>query len=373
MFGGLFKTARQAFDQVMKDANQGDRGGRKWDAQISGCTAVLARDLDPGTRSDILRKRGDAYFQKTQYGMHQDDAPALLSFALADYNEAIRINPDNALAYCSLAVAHWHDLSKDEDSRVKIGTENYSEAIRRDPRLAKAYYGRAILWSDTDIDKYFKDIDKAIELDPHNANYTSSRSHVNQKLGRTSSAIDDLSKAMATSGGIGKRYRAFLYEKQGLLDKALADLNVALKEDEGGCFEKEYLSRASVYIKLGKIKLALNDCKKVMDRCGESEWYYAAHAFNTRGVANAILGNIKNAVDDYNEAIRLNPDLRVALLNRGDLYEKQGKLKDALADFEKAGHARDPIEDEQDLIIARSPDGSEASEAYERVKRALGG
>ncbi|WP_294539459.1 tetratricopeptide repeat protein [uncultured Rhodoblastus sp.] len=92
-----------------------------------------------------------------------------------------------------------------------------------------------------------------------------------------------------------------------------------------------------------------------MDRYGERERYYAAHAFNTRGVANAILGNIKEAVDDYDEAIRLNPNFRVALLNRGDLYEKQGKLKDSLVDFEKARHARDPIEDEQDLIIARSP------------------
>ena len=69
--------------------------------------------------------------------------------------------------------------------------------------MGAPYHGR------TNIDKYFKDINRAIELDPQNANYTSSRSHVNQKLGRTSSAIDDLSKAMATSGGIGKRYRAF--------------------------------------------------------------------------------------------------------------------------------------------------------------------
>ena len=30
---------------------------------------------------------------------------------------------------------------------VKIGIENYSEAIRLDPRLAKAYYGRAISWT----------------------------------------------------------------------------------------------------------------------------------------------------------------------------------------------------------------------------------
>ncbi|WP_294539456.1 tetratricopeptide repeat protein [uncultured Rhodoblastus sp.] len=252
MLQGFFKALRHAFDQAVKGADQGDRGGRNWDAQISGCTTVLARDLDPGTRSDILRKRGDAYFRKTQYGMHQDEAPALISFALADYNEAIRINPDNALAYCSRAEVNWHDFTNDKYSRVKICIENYSEAIRRDPRLAKAYYGRAILWSDTE--KYFKDIDKAIELDPHNSNYNSSRSYVNNKLGRTSSAIDDLSKATAASGGIGRRYRAFLYEKQGLLDKALADLNVDLKEDEGSCFEIEYLSRASVYIKMGKIE-----------------------------------------------------------------------------------------------------------------------
>ena len=139
MLTGLFKTARHAFDQAMKDADQGDRGGRKWDVQISGCTTVLARDLDPGTRSDVLRKRGHAYFQKTQYGMYQAEAPALRNFALADYNEAIRVNPNNALAYCARAELYLRDYDKEQSARSELSIADYSEAIRLDPRLARPF------------------------------------------------------------------------------------------------------------------------------------------------------------------------------------------------------------------------------------------
>ncbi|PWE70099.1 hypothetical protein B1R38_27895 [Bacillus cereus] len=48
------------------------------------------------------------------------------------------------------------------------------------------------------------------------------------------------------------------------------------------------------------------------------------------------LGNIKNAIDDYSKAIKLNPFAEGMYFSRALLYEKSGKLKEASQDYQRA-------------------------------------
>ena len=82
--------------------------------------------------------------------------------AIADYNEAIRLNPGSA------GVAHqgrgraWRG-KKDYDKAIA----DCNEAIRLDPGHALAYYTRGVVWSDKkDYDKAIADYNEAIRLDP---------------------------------------------------------------------------------------------------------------------------------------------------------------------------------------------------------------
>ena len=85
-----------------------------------------------------------------------------LDTAIADYNEAIRLNPGSA------GVAHqgrgraWRDR-KDYDKAIA----DCDEAIRLDPGHARAYYTRGVVWSDKkDYDKAIADYNEAIRLYP---------------------------------------------------------------------------------------------------------------------------------------------------------------------------------------------------------------
>ena len=73
--------------------------------------------------------RGNAWQAKGEYDK-----------AIADFNEVIRLNPKHALAYGSRGKA-WQ--AKGNLDRAIAG---YNEAIRLDPKLAMAYFNRSIAW-----------------------------------------------------------------------------------------------------------------------------------------------------------------------------------------------------------------------------------
>ena len=51
--------------------------------------------------------------------------------------------------------------------------------------------------------------------------------------------------------------------------------------------------------------------------------------------AYAMLGQLEQAIEDYDQAIRLNPECAEAYYGRGFIYKEQGKKDEAIVDFEK--------------------------------------
>jgi len=67
-----------------------------------------------------------------------------------------------------------------------------------------------------------------------------------------------------------------------------------------------------------------------------SEKGHLARAYNNRGICKEKNGNLKAAVADYDKAIALDPDLEIAYGNRAWLYESLGFKEKATADYRKA-------------------------------------
>ena len=63
---------------------------------------------------------------------------------------------------------------------------------------------------------------------------------------------------------------------------------------------------------------------------------YLVGAYNNRGLAYARKGDFDEAIEDYNQAIELNPKSAVAYQNRGNIYFDQKDFDEAIEDYNQA-------------------------------------
>src|SRR3954451_17544471 len=103
------------------------RDGRDWDRRIAGCTEVLGRGQSEtqANRAIAYSNRSGAYRLKGEHDR-----------AIADYDEAIRLNPDQAFTYANRGAAYR--LKGEYDRAIA----DLSEAIRLKPDHASAYANR---------------------------------------------------------------------------------------------------------------------------------------------------------------------------------------------------------------------------------------
>jgi tetratricopeptide (TPR) repeat protein len=89
------------------------------DLVISGCTAVIqSKEKSQKEVSTALNNRGNAYYDKKDYDR-----------AIADYSEALRLDPQFALAFYNRSLAYRDKGDKDR------AIDDYVQAILLDPSL----------------------------------------------------------------------------------------------------------------------------------------------------------------------------------------------------------------------------------------------
>ena len=102
-----------------------------------------------------------------------------LEGAYAAFDEAIRLNPNDALAFIARGNAHY------EERDLEGAYAAYDEAIRRNPSYAKAFNNRGIVRFDQgDVEAAIADFDEAILLDPNYTNATANRQAALKELDR---------------------------------------------------------------------------------------------------------------------------------------------------------------------------------------------
>jgi tetratricopeptide (TPR) repeat protein len=122
----------------------------EFDRAIADCNQALS--LDP-KNALAFSNRGNSYVFKHEYDR-----------AIEDFNEAIKLNPRYAEAFNNRANAFSY---KGEYDRAM---QDHNEAIRLDPRYAVAFNSRgATLFKKGEYDRAIQDFDEAIRLDPKNS------------------------------------------------------------------------------------------------------------------------------------------------------------------------------------------------------------
>ena len=210
------------------DSNAGD-----YDRAIADFNEAIR--LDPKSSLAFIN-RGDTYTNK---GDHDR--------AIADYNEAIRLDANNALALSARGVAY---ANKGDNDRA---IADFNRAIRLDPKSAHAFRNRGVVYATKgDNDRAIADFNRAIRLDPKSALALSARGVAYANKGDNDQAIADFNEAIRLDpkSSLAFRNRGDIYRNKGDHDRAIADYNEAIRLDP---------NNALAFCKRGRAKLNSND------------------------------------------------------------------------------------------------------------------
>lgn len=161
-------------------------------------------------------------------------------------------------------------------------------------------------------DEAIAEFTKAIQLSPKDARIYHDRGWAYYKLNKFPEAIEDFSKAIeiAPKDYAGYSGRGVMLVSQNQNDAALVDLNKALelKPDDAQTLR----FRASAYKGLKQYDLAVQDYTAVLSKTdpnsSDQAKLAAADLFAKRGYVNSLAQQYENAINDYKEALRLNPN-----------------------------------------------------------------
>ena len=145
------------------------------DPEISRQSATAKPIDDPFKYNEVIN-HGTHYLNLKEYQQ-----------ALENYDRAIQLNPNEAVAYIFRGVAYY------ELGNYQQAIKDYDRAIQLDPNRARAYHYRGSAFSSLgNYQQAIKDYDRAIELDPKLAMAYSSRGFSYWELGQIKAAQSDL-------------------------------------------------------------------------------------------------------------------------------------------------------------------------------------
>ena len=201
--------------------------------------------------------------------------------------------------------------------KPEIKLDLYTKAIETKSDFLDAYINRGLVKNELgDYDGSINDYDKAIELDSRCALAYNNRGYTKYKKEDFSGALKDYNKAILLNPKL----------KIALDNKAKLLMNVCL-HDDNNFTEKYYLSLGICNINQGNFNDAISDFSEAIKQNPNYDL-----AFFYKGVAEHNLGKNDDALESYTKSIELNKKLIDAYYNRGQLLFND-EPKKALDDF----------------------------------------
>jgi tetratricopeptide (TPR) repeat protein len=260
--------------------------------------------------------------------------------ALADYNRAIQLDPNFALTYSNRGF-----LKEDKLQDIQGALADYNRAMQLNPNFALAYNNRGLLKANKlrDIQGALADYNRAIQLDPNLALTYSNRGVLKEnKLQDIQGALADYNRAIQLNpnfagayGWRGKLKYTRLNDRSG----AIVDIQQAAKlfQQQGNT---QYYQQAIDYLK----KIESNNSSPISNDSSNANSTYSqiatspnnAEHYYSQGDKKADASNYREAIIDFDRAISLNSQYVRAYVGRG---RSKYELKDypgAIFDYKQA-------------------------------------
>jgi tetratricopeptide (TPR) repeat protein len=209
----------------------------------------VSEDIKPQTAGTFL-DRGIMFASKEEYDL-----------AIKDFTEAIRLNPNLAVAYIERGVAFF--FGKNDPNHA---ITDYNQALKLDPNSARAYAMRGIAYDKKeDFDRAISDYTQTIKLSPGAAPTYVSRGILYADMKNDwDRAFADFNQAIKVAPEYYGGYfgRAIYYKEKGDFDRAIADLTKTIQLNHN--HYNAYFERGYIYYLKGNYDFAIADWEEVL-------------------------------------------------------------------------------------------------------------
>ena len=269
--------------------------------------------IDPENISAITY-RGVNYVWLRQYGE-----------ALVDFDRAVELDPQYPLALAERG-ANFMRLGRNQEA-----LEDLDRAIELDPKYSWSFRIRGLTYSSMRRYKEaLADLNLALELNPQDKFVLSSRGTLHREMGNFSESSADFDQLVAQFPNdpwalIARGTNYMLLKRH---DEALADFNQALQIDP--TYPWAINQRAWNYLQVGREEEALMGLNQ-----GIALHPKTASLFGTRGVTYWRMGRYTEALGDLAQAINTDSRFAWAFMHRGRCYRLLGRYEEAFSDLNK--------------------------------------
>ncbi len=292
------------------------------DQVVSSRRFILFYKVDQ-TKDDWIWLKAEG---KSLAGWAKADEVIPVEDGIVYFTRQIAAQPENAFHYVMRATLYddRHDIDK--------ALADYDEAIKLDPSQGWVFNNRGIAWTDKhEYDRALADFNEALRLDPQNANVFNNRGTIWRIKQIHDEAIADFNDAIR----LFPEY-AFAYYNRGLAwadkheyDRAISDFDHVLSLDPQDALA--HYNRGLALLKKHEYAKALPDLEESM-KLG----FKTAEVYYHRGLAEFELKNLEKAISDFSAALALNARYSEAFYNRGLAWAEKKDYVRAFADYEQA-------------------------------------
>lgn len=250
-------------------------------------------------------------------------------------NKEIVANPKNASLYFERGRKYY------EERHYKESLSDFLRAAKLDPKNSRAFYWASrVYFNEGDFDKTLEYINRALELNPTYREAIAARAAVKSKQGFLKESNEDYTKLLSLMPANDRSdtklacltNRSNNYHLMGMEKEALADAQSALEISPDDLDAR--LCRAEVWLSYGNTEMlmkALDDVEAALQVDGKS-----TRAIADRGRIFLRQKKYKDASDDLSEAILLGRTRLPIYMDRAKALFAQGLARPALADIETA-------------------------------------
>ena len=245
--------------------------------------------------------------------------------ALLHYGKAIQIEP-SAVHYNNRGLAYFHCDKLDE------ARSDFDTALKYNPNDPTIYFNRGnvyLNWSpEPEFEKAHEDYNIALSIAPNNPKLWHSKGLAFQAEGELKQKNNNIVDMELYKCAIE------MYLK-------------ALEVQENFMSSRFHLGL--MYHKTNRFTDALKCFSRVLVKVKDDKTIYIA-----RGVVYQDMGNHQLAIEDFNEAINLAPELSEGYFRRGFSYYYQKRFELAIEDFKTAQKKELELAEQDDLVFEKN-------------------